>query len=158
MDRVVGIEGKITIVESTYQHVEDIYPFMRKADQIEVAAMGNDPKSSLLNGLECGDVCLTAKDSDGVPFAMFGVGQIQNMAYIWLLGTESVNDNGYDFLRASRKYTQALTKPYGATFNFVHEENKVALKWLKFCKATFLRKLYFNNKPFLEFVIHNNHV
>lgn len=158
MDRIVGLEGKLTVVESTSQHVEDIYPYMRKADQIEVACMDSSPKESLQRGLETSDVCLTVKDAEGVPFAMFGVGQIAGMAYIWLLGTESVNDNAYDFLRASRKYTQALAKPYGAVTNFVHEENKVALKWLKFCGAKFLRRHYFNNKPFFEFVITKNHV
>ncbi len=98
-------------------------------------------------------VTLTGLDGEGVPFAMFGVGQVENQAYIWCLGTESVSDNAYDFLKASREWTQRLTKPYGATFNFVHEENSTALKWLKFCGAIFIRKLTFSNQPFFEFII-----
>jgi hypothetical protein len=153
MARLVSKEGRCTIVEATEEHIEDIYPFMRKADQIEVACMGHHPKQSLQNGLKNDDVTLTALDPEGVPFAMFGVGQVNNHAYIWWLGTESVTDNAYDFLKASRKWTQLLTKPYGTTFNFVHQENKLAIKWLKFCGATFLRKLEFKNQPFFEFII-----
>ncbi len=158
MDKVVSIEGKCKVVEATYDHVERIYPYMRKADQIEVACMGHDPKEALLAGLQYDDVTLTALDADDVPFAMFGVGQFVNQAYIWCLGTDSVDDNAYDWLKASRKYTQALTKPYGVTFNYVHEDNKTALRWLKFCKASFLQKLEINNQSFLQFAITKNYV
>ena len=146
-------EGSCFITEATKKHIEQIYPFMRKADQIEVACMGHTPKESLESGLANDDVTLTALDPEGVPFAMFGVGQVNNLAYIWWLSTDSVKDHAYDFIKASRKWTQILTKPYGATFNFVHEENKLAIKWLKFCGAKFTRKLFFNNHPFFEFVI-----
>ena len=99
------------------------------------------------------DVTLTAVDKDNVPFAMFGVGQVDDLAYIWCLGTDSVSDNAYDFLKASREWTQRLTKPYGATFNYVHQDNHVALKWLRFCGAIFIRQLTFSNEPFFEFII-----
>ncbi len=153
MDKVVSIEGKCKVVEATYDHVERIYPYMRKADQIEVACMGHTPREALMSGLENDDVTLTALDPEGVPFAMFGVGQVNAQAYIWWLATDSVMDNSYDFIKASRKWTQILTKPYGATFNYVHEDNKLAIKWLKFCGASFIRKLTFNDNLFFEFVI-----
>jgi len=153
MDKVVSIEGNTTVVKATYDHVDRIYPFMRKADQIEIACMGHTPEDALKAGLENDDVTLTALDFEGVPYAMFGVGQVSDIAYIWCLGTDSVNDNAYDFLKASRKYTQALTKPYGATFNYVHESNEAAMRWLKFCNASFLQRLNFSHQPFLQFVI-----
>ena len=145
--------GRCSVVEATKEHIEQIYPFMRTADQIEVACMGHTPKQALEYGLANDDVTLTALDPEGVPAGMFGVGQVGNLAYIWWLGTDIVNDHKYDFIKSSRKWTQMLTKPYGATFNFVHEENKLAIKWLKFCGASFIRKLNFNNQPFLEFII-----
>ena len=153
MDKVLSRHGKCSVVVATRDHVERIYPYMRRADQIEIACMGHEPRQSLLSALESDYVTLTALDGEGVPFAMFGVGQVENQAYIWCLGTESVSDNAYDFLKASREWTQRLTKPYGATFNFVHEENSIALKWLKFCGAIFIRKLTFSNQPFFEFII-----
>ena len=115
--------------------------------------MGHTPKEALMAGLEKDDVTLTALDADDVPFAMFGVGQFGNQAYIWCLGTDSVDDNAYDWLRASRKYTQALTKPYGVTFNYVHDQNKAALRWLKFCGASFIEELAINNELYYQFAI-----
>ena len=153
MDKVLKSHGSCKVVEATHAHVAHIYPRLRQADQVEVRAMGHEPCQSLLGALEMDDVTLTAVDKDNVPFAMFGVGQVENLAYIWCLATDSVSDNAYDFLKASREWTQRLTKPYGATFNFVHEDNHVALKWLKFCGAIFIRKLTFNNQPFFEFII-----
>ena len=153
MARLIGVHGKCTVVEANVDHVEAIYPFMRKADQIEIGHMGHSPKSSLMTGLSYDDVTLTALDAEGVPFAMFGVGQLEAGGYIWCLGTDGVNDNAYDFLRASRKYTQALTKPYGVTFNYVHDENKAALKWLKFCGASFIEELAINNELYYQFAI-----
>lgn len=153
MDKLIIQEGKCRVVEASEDHVESIYPFMRRADQLEVACLGHTPQSALLEGLKSDDVTLTALDPDGVPMAMFGVGQFGGQAYIWCLGTESINDNAYDFIRASRKWTQILTKPYGATFNYVHKDNELAIKWLKFCGASFLRKVSFSDEPFFEFVI-----
>ena len=153
MDKVLSTHGSCKVVEANTAHVAYLYPRLRKADLVEIECMGNEPCMSLLRALATDDVTLTALDADDVPFAMFGVGQIENLAYIWCLGTDAVSDNSYDFLKASREWTQRLTKPYGATFNFVHEDNHVALKWLKFCGAIFIRKLTFSNQPFFEFII-----
>lgn len=153
MDKIVSTHGPCSVVVATHDHVERIYPYMRKADQVEIACMGQEPRQALLTALEFDDVTLTALDREGVPFAMFGVGQVDDQAYIWCLGTDSITDNAYNFLKASREWTQELIKPYGAAFNFVHEDNLSAIKWLKFCGASFMRKLTFSNQPFFEFLI-----
>lgn len=153
MDRILSTHGSCSVVPATPEHVEYIYPHMRKMDKLEVACMGHEPRRSMLEALEQDDVTLTALDDEGVPFAMFGVGQVGDLAYIWCLGTEAVEDNAYDFLKASREWTQRLTKPYGATFNFVHKENHVAIKWLKFCGAIFIGTRMFTTQPFFEFII-----
>ena len=153
MDKLVIKEGPCRIVDAREEHVESIYPFMRKADRLEVACIGHTPQDALLGGLKNDDVTLTVLDPDGIPMAMFGVGQLLGQAYIWLLGTDSLTDYSYDFIRASRKWTRILTKPYGVTFNFVHRDNETAIRWLKFCGASFLRKVSFSDEPFFEFVI-----
>lgn len=153
MDKISVKAGRCSIVEATKDHIEDIYPFMRKADRIELACIGREPKQALEHGLANDDTTLTALDPYGVPVGMFGVGRVEHLAYIWWLSTDIVNDHAYDFIRQSRKWTQILTKPYGVTFNVVHAENKSALKWLKFCGAVFIRKIEINNHPFFEFII-----
>jgi hypothetical protein len=153
MDKVLSTHGDCKVVVATHAHVERIYPHMRKADQIEIACLGYEPREALLSAFEVDDVTLTGLDANDTPVIMFGVGQAADQAYIWCLGTDGVSDNSYQFLKASREWTQRLTKPYGTTFNFVHEDNHAALKWLKFCGAIFIRKLTFSNQPFFEFII-----
>lgn len=150
---IVFQQGTHKLIKADRSHIDAIHPFMRKEDRLEVMCMGNTPEQTLHNAFDTDDVTLTIVDGDDVPIAMLGVGQVLDMAYIWMLGTDSVRDASHDFLRASRKITQSLTKPYGATFNFVHAENKMAIKWLKFCGAKFIRKLHFSNHPFYEFII-----
>jgi len=152
-DYLISVEGKCSVVLATKEHVEAIYPFMRKADQLEVHYLNSSPKESLLKGLAYDDLTLTALDPDGVPFAMFGAGSLIEGGYIWCLGTDGVNDNGYDFIKASRKYTKLLTEPYNVTFNYVHAENEAALKWLKFCGAEMISETQFSNQPFFQFAL-----
>ena len=151
--QIVGVHGNCTVVKATEDHIEDIYPFLRREDQLEVLCMGHHPKEALQTALNHDDVTLTALDKDDVPFAMFGVGRVGGMAYIWLLGTDGLADNSYQFTKASRKYVQLFTKPYGCVFNFVHQDNELALRWLRFCGAKFIRKLEFSSQPFYEFII-----
>ena len=108
MDRVISTHGDCKVVVATPDHVERIYPYMRKADKIEVACMGHTPRQALLN-FESDDVTLTALDADDVPFVMFGVGQVGNCLHL-VSWTDSVSDNSYDFIKASREWTQRLTK------------------------------------------------
>ena len=152
-DKVVGVHGDCKVVVATQDHIEALYPTIRRIDQLEVACMGHHPKDALETAISQDDVTLTALDGGDVPFAMFGVGQIGGMAYIWLLGTDALADNSYQFTKASRKYVQLFTKPYGCVFNFVHQDNELALRWLRFCGAKFIRKLEFSSQPFYEFII-----
>ena len=151
-------EGDCRVVTATHEHVEDMYPFIRKVDQLECACMGETPRAAMLRALDKDDMTLTALDAQGVPMAMFGVGRVVGQAYIWCLGTDAVKDNAYQFLKSSRKWTQLLTKPYGATFNYVHQDNDVAIRWLKFCGAKFIRALVFQDQSFYEFIIPYRHV
>lgn len=156
MDNPKSIEGKCSVVIAKADHVGQLYPFMREADQIEVTCMGKTPKEALLEALEEDDATFTALDPNDVPIAMFGVGTVEGEAYIWCLGTDAVNDNGYDFIKASRKWTQLLIQDYGSAFNFVHEDNAVAKKWLKFCGAEMLGEIEINGYVFNKFVIRYN--
>jgi len=157
-DRFVAKQGNCTIVEATQNHIGQIAPFVRKEEKIEVACMGRSVEDAMLDGLTRDDCTLTVKDKYDVPFAMFGVGRNLNQAYIWMLGTDALLDNMYDFVRYSRKWTQILTKPYKVTYNFVHQDNEISIRWLKFCGAQFIRKLEINSHPFMEFIIISKNV
>lgn len=152
-DRFVAKQGSCTIVKADKSHVPLIAPFVRREEKIEVACSGRSVEDALYLGLEHDDCTLTVKDKYDVPYAMFGVGKLDTNAYIWMLSTDAIRDNMYDFVRYSRKWIQILTKPYKTTFNLVHEDNQLSIKWLKFCGAKFIRKTEINSHPFIEFII-----
>ena len=157
-DRFVAKQGACTIVEANESHIPLIAPHIRREEVIEVAFMNSTIEESLLKGLKQDDCTLTVKDKYDVPYAMFGVGQINNQAYIWMLSTDAVKDNMFDFVRYSRKWIQLLTKPYKTTYNFVHQDNDLSVRWLKFCGAKFIRKVEISNQPFLEFIFISDNV
>ena len=146
-------QGNYRLIKAQESHIDIVASSMREADKFECACMGKYPKEALQQAFKQDDVTLSIVDKKDNPIAMLGVGQVLDMAYIWMLGTDQVKEASFSFLKASRKITQSLTKPYGATFNYVHTENKIAIRWLKFCGAKFIRNLYFRNHPFYEFII-----
>ena len=134
--------------------IEYIYPFMRQVDKIECGCMGYSPKEALEVALGSDDVTFTAFDPYGVPFCMFGAGSLQpNKGYIWMLGTDSVEENKFDFIKASRFVVKTLTEPYGKVTNFVHKNNRSSIEWLKWCGAEMGREIVFSDHPFYEFTI-----
>jgi|TARA_R110000764_G_scaffold97185_3_gene181385 hypothetical protein len=154
MRKVILEQGKLKMYESIEDDIESIYPFMRQADKIECECMGFTPKDALEVALGADAVTYTVFDSYGVPFCMLGCGPMPDgTGYIWMLGTDSVFDNKFDFIKGSRFVVNALTQPYGSVKNYVHKDNKVAIAWLKWCGAEMGRELVFSDHPFYEFTI-----
>tara|TARA_R110000744_G_scaffold208494_2_gene327249 strand:- start:284 stop:766 length:483 start_codon:yes stop_codon:yes gene_type:complete len=154
MRKVILEQGKLKMYESIEDDIESIYPFMRQVDKIECECMGFTPKDALEVALGADAVTYTVFDSYGVPFCMLGCGPMPDgTGYIWMLGTDSVFDNKFDFIKGSRFVVNALTQPYGSVKNYVHKDNKVAIAWLKWCGAEMGRELVFSDHPFYEFTI-----
>ena len=74
------------VVKATEDHIEAMSPFIRDIDLLEVNAMGHTPSQAMRIALKQDDVTLTALDEYKEPFAMFGAGQVNKIAYIWCLG------------------------------------------------------------------------
>ena len=157
-NETVGVHGKCMVVKATEDHIEAMCPFIRDIDLLEVNAMGHTPLQAMKTALKQDDVTLTALDEYKEPFAMFGAGQVNKIAYIWCLGTHGLSDNAYQFIKSSRSYVRALSKPYKCVFNFVHKDNTLAINWLRFCGAYFIRNIEISNQPFIEFIIKSENV
>jgi len=155
MRKKIYQQGKIYMCESNEDDIERIYPFMKKIDQIESACMGYTPKEALEVGLGSGTVTYTVFDPYDVPFCMFGTGPLNHDGdgYIWMLSTESLYDNKYDFIRGSRFVINTLIESYKTAKNFVHKDNEATIKWLKWCGAKMGEEFMFSDHPFYEFKI-----
>ena len=85
---------------------------------------------------------------DGVPCAVFGV----NNGIIWLVATDEIARHSVAFFRHSRKIFNKLKQGYSLLENYVHVNNSLSLRWLKWLGFTIetphngFHHVYFNNK------------
>lgn len=150
--------GNCEIVEATSEHIDALKDNLRHHDALECLLLGSDPESAMKHAFETDTATYTALDSEGKAFGMFGSGPLvgTTTGYIWFLGTPEVNKHRRAFLRASRDWVQFLSAPYDATANIVLKDNKVAVRWLKFCGAKFIREIEVSGQSFYEFIITPN--
>ena len=108
--------------------------------------------------LEQDESTFTVLTPDGVPFAMFGAGKIEEETYIWMLGTDDVRKHAMAFMKYSREWVWGFVGIYEKVCNYVHSENKLALKWLDWCGADFTTQIEINGELFFKFEIEMKNV
>ena len=125
------------IVEARVGHIRPIARNMRSCDEREVwASHGYNPEeamdASFWRSLKAW-TCLV----DGEPAFMWGVGPQEsvmgNVDCPWLLGTDAMKKVKLDFIKLSRRYVDDMQELYPRLENYVHAENKVSIRWLKWC-------------------------
>ena len=141
------------MVQAEARHIPYLAKNMREADVIEVNCFAGDPAKALFNGLLNDDYTFTVMDSMHIPYAMFGSGKVNNEAYIWMLGTDDVVKYKMFFLKYCRAWVNLLVNKYGTVYNFVHEDNKLAKRWLTWCGAEFGEEVIVKNERFYQFKI-----
>ena len=147
------------IVKATEEHVAPIVADMRAMDALEVKCMGTTPKDALLAGLNNDLHTFSVLDLEDNPLAMFGSGGLEEgPGYVWLRASDRFKVARKEFVRVSRLWVNTIIKPFTFCGNVVHKDNEQALRWLKFCGATFLKELQIDNQPFYEFVIINKSI
>lgn len=151
-------ETEYEIREARITDVPVIAVGMRPHDIQECYAHDVTPSLALLGALDNKEgVCLSVL-CDGEPCAMFGVSPDPNngeFGTIWMLGTERPFSNPFLFARASKDWVVDLCEPYEACGNWVWEENRTAIQWLKWLGFRFPEgggTLNLGGKKFLFFV------
>lgn len=113
----------------------DILPIsenLRASDLEEIRiAAGLPPHDCLMYGYKESDECNTIV-LDGVPSAMFGITRVEWGGVPWLLSTSDFRCVRYSFLKRSKKWLDEAAPKYNLLKNVVHDENVVAIRWLKF--------------------------
>lgn len=141
------------IVQAEARHIPHLAKNMREADIIEVNCFTGDPAKALFNGLMNDDHTFTLMDSMEVPYAMFGAGTVNKEAYIWMLGTDDIVKYKRFFIKICRAWVNVLVNKYSTVFNFVHEDNKLAIRWLEWCGAVLGEEVIVKNERFYQFKI-----
>ena len=62
-----------------------------------------------------------------------------------------------DFIRHSKNWVEELVKiTDGCAGNIVYKYNRLAVRWLRWVGANFLKEIEINGEPFYQFIIINN--
>jgi hypothetical protein len=143
----------IEVVQADARHIPEMAPHLRQADLKELKASGSTPVAGLSHSLETSSKAFSVL-LDGEPIAMFGVSPMDSQGVLvgalWLMGTPGIEQIRYQFLRESKQWLAEIADGYDFLANYVHEDNHLHIRWLRWLGAAMLRR----NPPFLEFVIH----
>lgn len=104
-----------------------IVPHLRQDDIKEIFAMtGLTPDWPVVWSIVQSERGFAAILDDN-PVAVFGV----HNGLIWLVGTDEISHHPVTFYRLSRKIFHNLKEGYSFLHNWVHEDNRLSLRWLK---------------------------
>ena len=122
----------IEIVAARPTHVGPIANRMRETDRLEVSIGSSTPKNALRWGLMMGSAYTIL--ADGQPIGMFGIIDTSLMTAkgrIWALFTEEAMKHPRAFLVQGPQIIKVLTQRYRLLTNYVHADNRAAIRWLK---------------------------
>ena len=110
---------------------------LRDSDVREIWDSDNiTPEEALLQGLDQSIFCCTILN--GSPLAMFGIVPetvLGNKASIWMLATEGLSKINIKVIRDSKHFIKIMLAYFPYLHNYVSNDNKESIKWLKFCGA-----------------------
>lgn len=117
----------LTIRKATIDHVAHVAPRLRDADRREIMAfVGVDPGKALWASYYHSDHAWAVL-LDGEPVGIFGCGD----CCPWLLGTDRLKDAVRLGIRQAGRYIGIMLRKHGILWNYVHAENREAIRWLK---------------------------
>lgn len=117
--------------------IEDCFFFevnMRDADKAEARCISNKEYGDLLID------CLTSSHEAHVafvpgekPFAMFGIGKSSAFGdgVPWMVATNAIGEHRKFFFKTAKQLVEVWLDSYGRLWNIVHEDNVLAIFFLK---------------------------
>ena len=123
--------------------IEDVGDNMRQMDKMEcLLHSGVGPRDAIRRGFETDFHTWTICSKETKkPLACFGIGPVpaHDFNYIWMLCTDDLLEvTGREFVKASKAWVTFLVNHYNRPcMNEVYIKNTLAMRWLKWCGATF---------------------
>ena len=121
-------------------------PNLKQLDKFEVALWGMDPLQALLIPFRYkknNKHTYTVFDTSHNIVAIFGVAPTINntkAGRIWLLSSNLLEKNFFNFLKVNKKWLYYLEEDYSYISNYITEEQETSIKWLKWQGFTFAKK------------------
>jgi hypothetical protein len=125
---------QIVFRDATLADALSLAPRLRAGDLLEITlASGQTAEYVLVQsiGLSDGTAFAAIESDTGVVIAMGGVVAHGEVGVPWLLGSEEVRKYPAVLICAARDSTLEWSKKHPTLINFVHAENRLAIRWLK---------------------------
>jgi hypothetical protein len=141
------------ILVSTIDHAKSLAPRLREADLNELKAHGLDSvENALISGVRDSTECYTVWNKEiDKPIAIFGSGDMEDVGYVWMLGSNDIKRIRYEFIRHCKDWLAKLLERYSIVYNVIDVRNKVHMRWLKFMGFEFGSNIEINGYSFKQF-------
>lgn len=125
----------VNFVKPNDEIIKYIADNMRAADALEVWEMSrHTPLQSIQEGLAISKYSTVAVIND-IPCAVFGLAVVDILTGTgvpWLLGTDYAVKQHRVFLNHTKQGLSQMLNVCPNLFNYVHAENKISVRWLKY--------------------------
>ena len=148
---------------ATVEDCLELCPRLREADKQELLlSCGLGPCTALVLSFDNARKVYAVIDEEDLPIAMFGVvGEHRNLGVPWMLGSEGIYKHASQFMAESKQWLEEIEQDYDLLANYVHADNKKAIRWLQWMGFQMLRLVPdhgHGKAPFYEFVKVNQNV
>lgn len=127
------------LVKPTPAHVHTIAANMRDEDAAEVwASHRHTPLEAMTSGFELSDLSVVV-EVDGAPIAMTGLVKgslLTGHGVPWLLSSREALAHRREFLLQSPPIIEQMLSVCPRLSNYVHAENRLSIRWLKWLGFT----------------------
>ena len=85
------------------------------------------------------------------PVGIFGLAEVApKLGAPWLVGTDGLPKIAKSFITGCPHYVERMLDTYPNLVNYVHKDNRLAIRWLKYLGFTFLPIMTNNFYPFIK--------
>lgn len=144
---------------SVYEDCKVLAPRLRDVDLREVqASSGSNGFQSLAYSYWASYECNTIISDKEDIIGMFGVARATDtQGFPWLLMSDGIYEKGFarQFIPQAQEWVNRMQDETPILNNWVSEDNRVAIRWLKSLGFSFINKIEefgVGKKPFYEFV------
>jgi hypothetical protein len=143
--------------KATVDDIPYLVKHLRKEDIKEIkAASGNKPEESLSQAFEQPNIGIWVGVYKDNPEIIFGVAHsaCPDIGFPWMVCTNKLKESPKEFIVKCKKWVNGFSLQFPLLMNFVHAENELHIRWLKWCGFKFiqLHEEYGHTKePFWEF-------
>ena len=127
---------------SEIEDCHSLAPRMCRQDAYEVlTATGSSPLEALLMSFEISYDCRSII-KNGEVMGMFGCSKMDDISGIpWLLSNGDFKGFRKKFLKEGKMWVESVQSQHKILFNYVHDQNSGAIKWLKFLGFKICREI-----------------